>query len=297
MSIPVLRRSTKGCLTCKQRRKKCDEKRPQCDRCLRGDFHCLGYSHLAEGYPSPSTSNHERIDNEASPLDTSLLLDLQVNNAQSSIGVDYLPAGPYRPPIDYVEDQLQPNTPSFTYLQKLSLNIPRSPQLTPYERDNMVDLIVSQYLRLADRIPFRPLPYSFAKAVVARAHSSNLILRTMYLGARIIQALLDNNNWHNYVGWIDDYHHQISGTEPTITEVDVTHLADRLSAHSDSGGLLVASQMRPTLPSARGEIPTSVDSGVDHLDLPCTQSHETRNGQIYSLGYHFSYGPRYRPSS
>ncbi|KAF8597737.1 hypothetical protein BDV93DRAFT_358496 [Ceratobasidium sp. AG-I] len=39
-------RSKTGCLTCKNRRKKCDEKHPICDRCVRAGIECLGYSYL-----------------------------------------------------------------------------------------------------------------------------------------------------------------------------------------------------------------------------------------------------------
>ncbi|CAE6472980.1 unnamed protein product [Rhizoctonia solani] len=40
-----------SCLTCRQRRKKCDKNRPACDRCLVGGFRCLGYDHI------PTSSN------------------------------------------------------------------------------------------------------------------------------------------------------------------------------------------------------------------------------------------------
>ncbi|CUA75998.1 Sterol regulatory element-binding protein ECM22 [Rhizoctonia solani] len=42
---PSSLRSRTGCLTCKNRRKKCDEGRPRCERCVRGGFECLGYEH------------------------------------------------------------------------------------------------------------------------------------------------------------------------------------------------------------------------------------------------------------
>ncbi|QRW25001.1 Fungal Zn(2)-Cys(6) binuclear cluster domain [Rhizoctonia solani] len=46
-SDPVPNRSSKGCLTCRQRKKKCDERKPECERCALGGFNCLGYSHLS----------------------------------------------------------------------------------------------------------------------------------------------------------------------------------------------------------------------------------------------------------
>ncbi|CDK29250.1 unnamed protein product [Kuraishia capsulata CBS 1993] len=39
----VRTRSTKGCWTCKLRKKKCDEVQPNCDRCTKSGIECLGY--------------------------------------------------------------------------------------------------------------------------------------------------------------------------------------------------------------------------------------------------------------
>ncbi|CAE6388994.1 unnamed protein product [Rhizoctonia solani] len=49
-----------SCLTCRQRRKKCDKNRPVCERCLVGGFKCLGYDHIPTSngprQPKASTS-------------------------------------------------------------------------------------------------------------------------------------------------------------------------------------------------------------------------------------------------
>ncbi|CAG8188252.1 unnamed protein product [Penicillium olsonii] len=37
-------RTKTGCMTCRRRKKKCDEQHPQCNNCLRGGFLCEGYS-------------------------------------------------------------------------------------------------------------------------------------------------------------------------------------------------------------------------------------------------------------
>ena len=37
-------RTKTGCLTCRERKKKCDEGKPTCNNCERGGFHCKGYS-------------------------------------------------------------------------------------------------------------------------------------------------------------------------------------------------------------------------------------------------------------
>ena len=47
------RKSRSGCLTCKIRRVKCDETRPQCSRCLSAGRYCGGYT---ETHPKSKTS-------------------------------------------------------------------------------------------------------------------------------------------------------------------------------------------------------------------------------------------------
>ncbi|KAH7335980.1 hypothetical protein B0J17DRAFT_668598 [Rhizoctonia solani] len=37
-----------SCLTCKRRRKKCDQGRPACHRCIEGGYDCLGYDHIGQ---------------------------------------------------------------------------------------------------------------------------------------------------------------------------------------------------------------------------------------------------------
>ncbi|KDN43296.1 hypothetical protein RSAG8_06263, partial [Rhizoctonia solani AG-8 WAC10335] len=43
---PSQTRSRSGCLTCKARRKKCDESQPFCQRCVVAGIQCAGYSYL-----------------------------------------------------------------------------------------------------------------------------------------------------------------------------------------------------------------------------------------------------------
>ncbi|KAI0472697.1 trimeric LpxA-like protein [Xylariaceae sp. FL0804] len=43
-------RTKTGCLTCRKRKKKCDETKPECTNCVRGAFICQGYSNQ-RGYP------------------------------------------------------------------------------------------------------------------------------------------------------------------------------------------------------------------------------------------------------
>ncbi|KAB5515252.1 bacterial transferase hexapeptide [Coniochaeta sp. 2T2.1] len=46
-------RTKTGCLTCRKRKKKCDEQKPECNNCLRGGFVCAGYPPQRGTWPKP----------------------------------------------------------------------------------------------------------------------------------------------------------------------------------------------------------------------------------------------------
>ncbi|QRW25002.1 Fungal Zn(2)-Cys(6) binuclear cluster domain [Rhizoctonia solani] len=199
MPNPVPGRSAKGCLTCRRRKKKCDEKRPQCERCLLGNFECLGYAHL-EGISS--NSNH------ISSSGSITLSNVQDSVSHLLIEANHPTTADFLPFVSCMGNPVHPNTLSLTHPHGHPLSIPKGPQLDLFERDNMVDLVVSQYLRVAERAPFRPFPYEFGRAIEERARSSDLVLKTIF-------------------------HRQISWTQPLSLNTGATHLADRLSAVHD----------------------------------------------------------------
>ncbi|KDN33151.1 hypothetical protein RSAG8_13761, partial [Rhizoctonia solani AG-8 WAC10335] len=66
---------------------------------------------------------------------------------------DGLPCGTLE---NYSGQQLQHRMLSFTHLHKCPLSIPRIAHVDQVEHGTMVNLIISQYLRLVDRAPVRP---------------------------------------------------------------------------------------------------------------------------------------------
>ncbi|KIW96540.1 uncharacterized protein Z519_01931 [Cladophialophora bantiana CBS 173.52] len=48
-------RTKTGCMTCRQRKKKCDEAQPWCNNCVRGGFNCKGYSVNRRAAPTKPT--------------------------------------------------------------------------------------------------------------------------------------------------------------------------------------------------------------------------------------------------
>ncbi|KAG8729074.1 hypothetical protein FRC11_009544, partial [Ceratobasidium sp. 423] len=228
------------------RKKKCDEKKPECDRCLSGGFDCLGYAHL--GATSASTSKHG--DNQAMQnLETSspsLTRDSSITNSPPTLGFsqssDQPPwstvpsSGAFSSPFSVVENTSIWRPEQYNLVVAAPFyepkSIPMNPELDPFDLDNMKNLIVTQYTRLAHRISFRPLPYSVELGLTNYLiRGSHLICKTLYLGARISQALLDDTNWQGYIGWIDTFHNRILGTHSALIEVNISHLADRLAAN------------------------------------------------------------------
>ncbi|CAE6423609.1 unnamed protein product, partial [Rhizoctonia solani] len=241
-SDPVPNRSSKGCLTCRQRKKKCDERKPECERCALGGFNCLGYSHLSGS--KALLSKHR--DNDAT----------HIAGTSSPLFTQNEPASKYSPEQDsssYSSDQMcwpttapenifsgSPILDGVGFWQQEQCNtsiyepkrIPINPQLDPFDLDSMKSLILVQYTRLARRIAFRPFSYPVELGLTNYlVRGSHLICKTLYLGARISQALLDDTNWQGYIGWIDAFHNRILGTQSALVESNVGHLADRLASN------------------------------------------------------------------
>ncbi|CAE6531235.1 unnamed protein product [Rhizoctonia solani] len=243
-SYPVPNRSSKGCLTCKQRKKKCDEKKPACERCVLGGFDCLGYVHSGTtrgkrgakevtqgiGTSSPSMTQDGLATNSSPALDFLSNSTEQMDWSAASID---LSSGLFSPPENvgvWQDSQYSLVTTAAPLYEPKS--IPMNPRLDPFDLENMKQLIITQYSRLAHRVAFRPFPYKVELGLMNYlVRGSHLIYKTLYLGARISQALLDDTNWQSYIGWIDTFHNRILGTESSLIEVNVDHLADRLAAN------------------------------------------------------------------
>jgi hypothetical protein len=75
-TIPGGKRSRTGCLSCRRRRVKCDERKPSCKRCESVNIHCAGYQqkqYVEARRPriltSPTTAEQPLPDNSAPPTE------------------------------------------------------------------------------------------------------------------------------------------------------------------------------------------------------------------------------------
>ncbi|KAG9092883.1 hypothetical protein FS749_015375 [Ceratobasidium sp. UAMH 11750] len=104
-------RSKTGCLTCKNRRKKCDETRPLCERCLKAGMECLGYAYLEEASDKskrprtrPAARATKSIPNVAS---SSAISDQSTINPTSTLAISSL----FSPSLPSLQDP-PPGTPT-----------------------------------------------------------------------------------------------------------------------------------------------------------------------------------------
>ncbi|ORY59564.1 uncharacterized protein BCR38DRAFT_59325 [Pseudomassariella vexata] len=106
-------RTKTGCLTCRKRKKKCDETKPECNNCLRGGFICQGY---------PNQRGYQKMENKSSavPLE--------------SKDPSYIPPGAYGMPQSQAPYPNQPPAPPYRG-QPLRIDPPQGrPVLTDDDR-------------------------------------------------------------------------------------------------------------------------------------------------------------------
>ncbi|KAL2125990.1 hypothetical protein VTI74DRAFT_2007 [Chaetomium olivicolor] len=58
-------RTKTGCLTCRRRKKKCDEQKPECNNCLKGSFVCAGYPPQRGAWPNKPESKPTQVNIES----------------------------------------------------------------------------------------------------------------------------------------------------------------------------------------------------------------------------------------
>ncbi|CAE6389070.1 unnamed protein product [Rhizoctonia solani] len=95
------------------------------------------------------------------------------------------------------------------------LSTPRTLALDPRVESNTSPFVLGQYIRFVDKVAFRVPPPNIRDDLVLRLRSSTLTFSAMSLGARIIQAMIDNfddTNWGLYASLIDRLYSHICAT-------------------------------------------------------------------------------------
>ncbi|KAH8698306.1 putative C6 transcription factor [Talaromyces proteolyticus] len=184
--------SRSGCLTCKKRRKKCDEQKPRCGNCTRLDRECEGYANLWQTpfEPSIKTFRQESLkprrskDSPASDQDDSknqpsplilYLLDGSAVSPEHQVMLDSESTAD-----DSERDQKSPNDSTALVLASRSEN-PTNCHLThhPFQPASSSDLFYLQYhaergFKLMSNLETQHNPLK--EVLIPRALSSPLLL-------------------------------------------------------------------------------------------------------------------------
>ncbi|CAE6503985.1 unnamed protein product [Rhizoctonia solani] len=226
MPSSAITRSPNGCLTCKNRKKKCDETRPICTRCRDGDFECLGYDYLdipkgpLKRRKKTSVTSEQALSLSSPPTDGS--------SVASSFC--HLAEGPHHSSI----------TPPIQLISMV-----RTPKENPLDPDQIIKMSFFYLEQLPPSVqPFQSFPFPIVDAVSSRVKSSSIRLKSMYIGARITKARIDGASLSIGVRLIQDFQRQITNT--TLgPDTDTATVA----AHLDSmiGLALVSMQIVNTL--------------------------------------------------
>lgn len=75
-------------------------------------------------------------------------------------------------------------------------------------------------------------PFPVEDGMKLRLNTSNILRWTMYISARIAQAVLNGCRKQEYTPWINDFHYQLTESA-TVTTLEPTNLLARLSGLQD----------------------------------------------------------------
>ncbi|CAE6479004.1 unnamed protein product [Rhizoctonia solani] len=201
--IVVPRRSTGGCLTCKRRKKKCDEQRPFCRRCIQGDFDCLGYGFPEDSYITNPSSNTEVGSLHRSP-DT--VVGQDAGQFSDPVSLDSLIPLPEHPNRVAAPARIHSPAQEFTLYPSM---IPKSLTIDPLILEDATSLTLSQFVRLSQRLLFKPPSVPFETGLLWRIGYSDFTRWSMYLSARVLTDVSNGINGQKYMDWIFRFCQQI----------------------------------------------------------------------------------------
>ncbi|KAF8594320.1 hypothetical protein BDV93DRAFT_529373 [Ceratobasidium sp. AG-I] len=229
MNFPVPARSAHGCLTCKRRRKKCDETKPFCERCTSGGFPCLGYV---------SSVSSRKLPDAATSLTTTPKHHLEwhyadelppLSRSNSSYYLHQKAPTPSRSGFVATQVGLASSVALYHSPERTGI-IPQDVSTDPATTTEMISLIMSNCVRIAQVSLFRPFPIE--ENLTLRVHSSKVACWTMFLIAKIGYTVLNGLERQTYQEWVDRFYYQIRESTASL-ELDNSELIMRLSGLND----------------------------------------------------------------
>ncbi|CAE6482548.1 hypothetical protein ACGC1H_000016 [Rhizoctonia solani] len=223
-----------GCNNCLERGRICDGADPICNLCIRDGLFCLGSGSGSELPirvlspmslpwlpPGPAETPNETLNGVHGLLGGTISTIIST----PSWGVSYNTG-------TNSNGSSRHNSPSTG-----CLDMPRTLTLDPRVESNISPFVLSQYIRFVDKTAFRVPPPYVRDGIVLRLRSSTITFSAMSLGARIIQALIDNfddTNWSLYASLIDQLYSDICATTNGMD--DHSYLEGRLAGIVELAG-------------------------------------------------------------
>ncbi|ELU42966.1 fungal zn(2)-Cys(6) binuclear cluster domain-containing protein [Rhizoctonia solani AG-1 IA] len=206
-----------SCKNCLERGKVCDRAEPICNLCIRDGLFCSGPDPPIRA-PSPVFPSWEPPD-LLRPFDRSLNSAPRVLRGAVSAIVSTPSWGASNNSPRYSSRKSSLSTLSLTKSRTLAL-------------DRQIENV-----RFVDKIAFKMPPPELREGIILRLRSSVITFSVMSLGARIIQALIDNfddTNWTVYSNLTDRLYSHICAVSNNAD--DQSHIEGRLAGTIDLAG-------------------------------------------------------------
>ncbi|CAE6453706.1 unnamed protein product [Rhizoctonia solani] len=239
---------TKSCLTCKRRHKKCDLRRPKCDRCTKGSYECIyGPSEKPlvgrSAKPRPSETVHFNSVSDGSD---------QSQYTPSSSGspelgsetavIESFSAGPIYdtfPPTSnelVVANKSPPIVLVSPTQQVPYIQMPPSVPHLPSDSWQMISYVMANFDRICTQTYFKPMQQQLAKyrqIMLARLQSSSITRRIKLISFKLHEAIATGQDWRYqsiFAQWVDQFEKELCAmwTSSAIPQVAQTRLLEAL---------------------------------------------------------------------
>ncbi|CAE6410015.1 unnamed protein product [Rhizoctonia solani] len=197
MASSSISRSANGCLTCK-------------NRCINGDFECLGYDYLAIPKGPRKRRKKTAVEPGAPPSASDSSLANSIVSSPNSFICD-------------TQDSSGVGESSIMKFVQLN-NIAKVPEVNVFDPQHITQMFI-HYSQIGPPgvAPFTPFSFSIAHALADRVKGSKLLLKSMHVGTKIKIAVLDGAGLTAGVRLIDKFQHQITSVvlplDPDLTDV------------------------------------------------------------------------------
>ncbi|KAL5631816.1 hypothetical protein ACGC1H_000012 [Rhizoctonia solani] len=272
--MPIKHKSTPGprgesCLTCRQRRKKCDKGRPFCQRCLdsKAKFICLGYDdesepeverpctrkarprtgqvticpplrvgvQLEEAVPGPSTrTTYFGTPVSAAEINEYLTPSVDLFMLPGSLGKSSLTIGGSTPNHDQGAGwkHISPRRrPNNAATLPLSVSIPRGVNANKQMRESYVFFILEEYQSYRVDMFFRSS--IFLRGLLMAQTKRPRVLEFVYLGAKVFETFSTKSEElaiQSCSHWLTRYvNHVVNPDEPSNPHPSTQEVADKLT--------------------------------------------------------------------